>query len=213
MMYKHLVSVILGGAGLVALGSLPSTGAPVHDGRVAAGRVAWHFVGRLAPVQGNFELLGFITHLDGYSGPLFSGVPGVATAHFTMRITKFSGAPTTMAASTDTSVVTIPAGAEFDIYYDPTPNQDWGVADTFSDGTFLASFEESVLQGTQTLVGTGLPVVSFNLFSSELVHSHRVDIDGERVDFGEIVPGGVTIHNFSASDPLFGGSAVAIERR
>ena len=213
MMYKHLASVILGGAGLVALGSLPSTAAIVHDERVPAGRVAWHFVTRFAPVQGNLEFLAFITHLDGYSGPLFSGVPGVATAHFTLRVSKSAGPPTTIAVSTDTRVFTFPAGAVFDIWYDATPNQDFGLPDTFSDGTFLATFEGSVLQVTQTQVGTGLPVLSISRFSSELVHSHRVNIDGKTVDFGKIVPGGVTIHNFNAGDALRGGTAVAIESR
>ena len=59
MIYKHLAAVILGGAGLVALGSAPPPDASVFKppsvGRVPAGRVAFHFVGQFAAG----ELLGY----------------------------------------------------------------------------------------------------------------------------------------------------------
>ena len=140
----------------------------------------------------------------------------MGTAHFTLRLNKPAPAPffSLVSPPIDDSVVfVIPPGAEFEIYYDPTPDQDFALPFTFSNGTRIASFRESALQGGRVLLDGGAQRLTFNLFSSELLSSAAIWVNGTRLDFKKLVPGGVTIHNFVGREPTFGGSAVAIGGR
>ena len=220
-MYKHLASVILGGAGLVALGSLPTTDASVlkHD-RVNAGKVVFHFVGHFDRFSlPGPELVGFLTHIDGFSGSLFNGPPGVGTAHFTLRIKTFGPPPFFPVGFPmgigDTRIVVSPAGAVAEFFFDPSPDPTRTFSDSakFSTGTPIATLRNgaSLAAQVQTVgVGGGPQLITVNKFSADLISSKSIRFNGKKLDFKKLVPDGVTIQNFSGSSKVFGASAVAI---
>ena len=216
MIRRRIGAYFLGGAVLMALGTLPTTsyedagdglGAGIAKSHIVppvpAGRIAFHFVGRtyFSPVSGKFELTGYITHLDGL--PFVGGPPSVATANFTLRLTNLEF-PVTVTEPGDERIFVIPPGSAFDVFYDENPNQDWADPASFSDGTRIATFEESALQNA---VGIGW-------FSNELADAAPVWVDGKWLHFGRLVPGGVTITNVSgAGGESFSGTAIAIADR
>ena len=91
----------------------------------------------------------------------------------------------------------------------PDPTRDWGDFGLFSDGTRVATFEESAFLGT-TIESAEM---GYNLFSSRLISSKSFWFNGQKVDFKKLVPNGVTINNVTSQDPnasSFTASAVAI---
>ncbi len=189
--------------------TLPTAGAAA--GRVPAGRVVWHFVGRVIITPTGPDLLGYLTFIDGLPGPFFDGPAGEETAFFTLRLTAF-GSTEEVTPGGDVGVMLLGPGAKFDVFHDPSPNQNWSDPATFSDGQLIGTFEES------HFMSTGVGPASFNLFSSDLVFSDRFMFQGTMEDLGRIVPNGVTISNYSSNTPVstdpftigFTGSAVAI---
>ena len=209
---KKLVFVAVCLITALVISSLPSDLlAAKSAGRVPAGRVAWHFVSRIQFTATGADLFGYLTFIDGLPEPFFNGPAGEGTAFFTVRLTG-GPAPTFVTPGGDVDVTLIGPGATFDVFFDPSPNQDWSDPDTFSDGQLIGTFEES------HFMGTAIGPSGFNLFSSDLVSSHRFRFQGTRQDLGSIVPFGVTINNTGSNTPIsftpvtipFTGSAVAI---
>lgn len=199
-----------------------------HKQAVPAGAVAAHFLARISifgPTDPP-ELVGYYAFIEGIPGPFFDGPPGVGTAFFTLR---FHAGPPPIALDpgSDVFVNLLPPGATVDVYFDESPNQDWGNLETFSDGKLIATFEESAL--LNTAVGDPLfgPGTIYNLFSAKLIFSKRFRFHGKSVDFKKLFPNGLTTNNFGSTipvaDPLpgsflthaFSGSSIAIggERR
>ena len=184
-------------------------------GVVPAGRVAWHFVARIQFTATGVELFGYLTFIDGLPGPFFNGPAGEGTAFFTTRLQPGFPAPSFVSPGADINVTLIPPGGKFDVFYDPNPNGDWSDPDTFSDGQLIGTFDES------HFMGTAIGPASFNLFSSDLVFSDAFTFQGTQQNLRQIVPSGVTIHNYGSSTPVsfdpftqaFTGSAVAIGNR
>ena len=192
------------------------------DQRVPAGAVAFHFVARISffapptpPV-----LVGYMAFIEGVPGPFFDASGGMppseTTAFFTLRLTS-APPPIILSPGSNVAVSLLPPGATFDVFFDETPNQDWAVPDSFSDGELIATFEESGFMSTSVGEPFG-PGVSYNLFSSDLISSKRFSFNGERIDFKKLMRNGVTTNNFGSSTPVsfspftlgFTGSAVAI---
>jgi len=195
------------------------------DQRVPAGAVAFHFVARISfPEFMPPELVGYMAFIEGVPGPFFSETnavgdmtpPGETTAFFTLRLTS-APPPIFLSPGSNVAVTLTPPGATFDVFFDETPNQDWTVPDSFSDGELIASFEESGFMST-SITEPGGSGVSYNLFSSDLIFSKRFSFNGERIDFKKLIRNGVTTNNFGSSTPVsfdpftlaFTGSAVAI---
>ena len=185
--------------------------------RVPAGAVAFHFLARISfPPSAAPELVGYIAFIEGVPGPFFDGIPGEATAFFTLR---FTSGPPPIPLDPGSNVVVnfLPPGASFDVYFDETPDQDWADLGSFSNGKLIATFEESALLSTAIVKPDGSGVF-YNLFSSKLIFSKRFRFNGQRVDFKKLVPNGVTINNFGSVAPVpvepftqaFSGSAIAI---
>lgn len=187
-------------------------------GRVPAGAVAFHFLGRFTvfPPPAGPQLLGYIAFLENVEGPFFDGTPGVETAHFTVT---FSGGPPPVPLSpgSNLTVNLFPPGPTFDVYFDDTPDQDWSDPASFSDGELVATFLESAFLGSAIDEPDGSGV-AYNVFSSELVYSKRFDFHGRKVSFKKLMPNGVTINNFATRTPVsfvpftraFSGSGVSI---
>ena len=195
------------------------------DQRVPAGAVAFHFVARISfPASMPPVLVGYMAFIEGVPGPFFAetnvvGVqtpPGETTAFFTLRLTS-APPPIILSPGSNVAVSLLPPGATFDVFFDETPNQDWAVSDSFSDGELIATFEESGLMSTSINAPDGSGV-SYNLFSSALIFSKRFRFNGQKIDFKKLFPNGVTTNNFGSSTPVpvspftlaFTGSAVAI---
>ena len=190
------------------------------DKQVPAGAVAFFFLARISffapptpPV-----LVGYMPFIEGIPGPLFNGPAGEATAHFTLRLDSgFGSTPVFLSPGSNVSVIFNPPGARFSVYFDQTPNQDWADPDSFSDGKLIAQFEESAFLSTSVIEPDGSGV-SYNLFSSALIHSKPFRFNGKRYDFKKLMRHGVTTNNVSSTTPVsfvpftqaFTGSAVAI---
>ena len=159
------------------------------------------------------DLIGYLTFIDGLPAPFFDGPAGEGTAFFTLRLTPGSAQPfEEVTPGGDVDVLLVAPGPKFDVFHDPSPNQDWSDPDTFSDGQLIGTFEES------HFMGTTIGPAAYNLFSSDLVFSDSFMFQGTRQDLGRIVPFGVTINNYGTNTPIFDpfftlpftGSAVAI---
>lgn len=173
--------------------SMPALAGEEVVKRVPAGAVAFHFVLDLTVVPGPPELVGYIAFIEGVDGPLFNGIPSKDTAYFTLRLTGPLSPPTSLPVEPDPELVVsiFPPGGEFTVFFNSSPTgRDWSDPGSFEQGVAIAVFEESALLNT---VGSG---AGFNLFSSRLIDSTPIDFNGQRIDFRNVVPDGVTITNF-----------------
>src|SRR3984893_18300103 len=92
--------------------------------QIPAAAVACYFVGRgFLNATGQGEVVGYFTNINGVPDPLFDGDPSEKTAFFTFRSDVFSLTP--LPSNGDVALDLVSAGT-FDIYYNPTPNGDWG---------------------------------------------------------------------------------------
>ena len=188
--------------------------------RVPAGAVAFHFVFDLdfvPVVQGPPEFVGYIAFIEGVDSPLFDGEPSKDTAYFTIRVSRPLPMPIPLPVEPDPalSASVIPPGGQFTVYSDSSPGpRDWKTPDTFSEGVPIAVFEESALLSTGAF--GAFPGVFFNVFSSRLIDSTRINFNGQRIDFKKLVPNGVTVTNFGNGlrpdgfGASGGGTAIAI---
>ena len=196
---------------------------------VPAGAVAFHFVFDLdfVPIApGPPEFVGYIAFIEGVDSPLFAGTPSKDTAYFTVRVTRPLPPPIGWpdglpVPDTDLTALVYPPGGQFTVFYDASPGpRDWKAPDTFSEGVPIAVFDESGLLSTEASGTFGVfPGVFFNVFSSRLIDSTRIEFNGQKIDFKKLVPNGVTTTNFGNSIRLGadggpgrsgGGTAIAI---
>ena len=193
--------------------SVPAMAGEAVVKRIPAGAVAFHFAADLSYVTG--ELVGYIAFIEGVDGDidgnLFDGPPSKDTAYFTVRLTSPTAWPTFLPIETGSGVAVNlleDVGAQFTVYFNSDPGpRDWNVPDTFSEGVPIAVFEESALLSTFSAGA------SYNVFSSWLVDSTRIEFEGQKIDFKKLVPNGVTITNFTsprAAGASFGATAIAI---
>ena len=99
-----------------------STAAMAQNSPAPAGQVVVDSVNRLYlnPVTTQVLLTGYFASIEGLPGPLFSGVPSESTAHFTWSSAS-SGA--TVLPNGDIAGVVLNSGENFNVYYNPSPNQ------------------------------------------------------------------------------------------
>jgi hypothetical protein len=203
--------------------SMPAMAGEKAVKRVPAGAVAFHFVFDLSyvPVEpGPPEFVGYIAFIEGVDGDLFDGPPSKDNAYFTVRVSRPLPPPIPLPVEPDPfpglNVSVIPPGGQFTVFFDSSPGpRDWTRPATFSEGIPIAVFEESALLSTGASGGS-FPGVFYNVFSSRLIDSTRIKFNGQRIDFGILVPNGVTATNFGnglrpdMSGASGGGTAIAI---
>lgn len=191
-----------------------SIGAADDETKVPAARVVWQIAGQtlLNPVTGAGQVLAYFTFLDGVADPMFSGPAGAATAHFTLRSQPFQ----TQFIPHGDMLIGLLGTETFTLYVDPTPDQDFNIPASFSDGEELAAFNR--LPAQINFVG---PVFT-DTFSVELLSSHGVPWQDRVIDLRRLTPNGVTlaITGSTAFQPTsvpefpvsvsFGASAVAV---
>jgi len=166
-------------------------------GTTPANHVVWQHVGRiyLNPTNGQAVYAGYLVHINGISTSLFNGTPGVGTAYFTFHTDVLQLTP--LPDSSDMSLYFVSAGT-FSVYYNPSPNGNWGDPDTFSSGQLIATFERQ--QSLYPVIGP----IGFHSLSESLVSSQNFTFDGQRFNFNRISPDGITFAQFFSSTPIPG---------
>jgi hypothetical protein len=172
-------------------------------GSLAAGSIAYQYVGRVNPGTGT--VYGYFTQITGLTFPtsLFKGAPSESTAMFTFRADVKS---TQLPGNGDLGggqFVVIPfvvAPGDFNVYFDPNPNRKWEDANTFSTGQVIATFSRTIDQ--QTIIGP----ISTNTASATLKSSSSVTLAMRPFDLGQLVPQGVTNITTISNMPLTGGT-------
>jgi hypothetical protein len=176
--------------------------------QIPAAAVACYFVGRaFLNASGQGQVVGYFTDINGLGAAdsLFNGSPSERTAFFTFRSNVFSLTP--LPLNGDIGLDLVSAGT-FDIYYNSNPNGDWSNPGTFSSGQLIAQFtrpESLFLQILQTDAANPPPFESISQHSltETLVSSQSFTFNGDRYDFGTLLPGEVTLNE------LFSNTGVA----
>jgi hypothetical protein len=175
--------------------------------QVPSAAVACYFVGRaFLNTNGQGEVVGYFTNINGIPDALFNGDPSEQTAFFTFRSDVFSLTP--LPTNGDLGLDLVSAGA-FNVYYNPTPNGNWSKPDTFSNGQIfpgqpIARFmrpETLVLQILQTDSATPPPFESItqHALTGTLLSSQSFVFNGQRYDLGALMPGGITLYETASN--------------
>jgi hypothetical protein len=89
--------------------------------------------------------------------------------------------------------------AEFNIYYNPSPNGDWSKPDTFSGGNPFPGQPVATFARPESLLLNG--VIGKHVVTGYLVASRAFTFNGHRYDFNAIVPAGLTLNETAGSTP------------
>jgi hypothetical protein len=153
-----------------------------------------------------------LAFVDGVSGSLFSGAPSEASADLTLRTDTIRAQPMV----NGNIVALLQSAGTYNLYFNSSPHGDWDDPDSFSNGQLVATFTRT----PPILVSVGTMTSGF--FSAKLTYSRAFVLNGQTVDFRNLVPNGVTwlvtasgspvattAPGFVAAQP-FAGSALSI---
>jgi hypothetical protein len=156
-----------------------------EDRKVPAARVVWQLVGKtlINPATGDGQVLGYFTFIEGVRGPMFAGPVGEATAFFTLRSDPFG----LQIVPHGDILIGLLGDEQFKLYLDESPDQNFGIPESFSDGQQIAHFNR--LPAQIQFVG---PVFT-DTFSSEFISSRTFTREDRRVNLRHLTPEGVTL--------------------
>ena len=97
----------------------------------------------------------------------------------------------------DVALSLVSAGT-FSVYYNTSPNGDWGNPASFSSGELIATFARKESLFPQ------IGPIGFHSLSETLESSQNFTFDGQPYDFNRIVPHGITFAQFFSTTPLAG---------
>ena len=127
-----------------------------HDNsseHTAAGRIAYHYVGRVSLnfLNGTGIVYGYLTDLAGVTSAasLFQGTPGETTALLTFRANiNFQPLPGNGPIGNGQFAVTpvLVTPGNFQIYFTPSQSHDWTDPNTFSSGQVIATLARGLEQ-------------------------------------------------------------------
>jgi hypothetical protein len=186
-------------AGLAIL--LPGTSVRSQEGRkTPASRVVWHHVARalLNPSTGTGQVIGYLSQIDGVTTSLFSGTPSEATAFFTFRTDTFSFTP--LANNGDIQLTLLSPG-KLNVYFNPSPANDWSQPDSFSSGQLIATFSRA-----ETMLIAFGPLQT-DTASFELESTQNFTFDGQKRNLKTLDPHGVTLTNTTSNTVILTGIA------
>jgi hypothetical protein len=150
--------------------------------RPAAGMVVSTHQERLYVIPGNKAIVaGYFTQIAALPGTLFAGVPGESTAMFSFS---FEAPVAMQIANGDLSTVVLASGGSFNIYYDPNPNRTWDDPSSFTTGTLVATYRNSI--GTSATAGP----VNLTQEASVFESSSDFDFQGRTWNFRYLLPYG-----------------------
>jgi len=173
-----------------------------YGGR-AAGAIAAQLAGRaLVSHDQSVQMVGYFTTVPGLPELFHSGGPGEGNACLTFRSSRFRVDP--VGNGNLVHLFSSPVEGNsvlLDVYYDPSPDQDFARPETFSDGTKVAVFR--VHSGMTTAIP---PAYGVCYTSLELVSAVDFEAGNVRVNIGGLGRGGTL--NFLSSPPELSGNAV-----
>lgn len=186
---------LLAGLAILLFGFVAPAAAQV--GTTPANHTVWQHVGRiyLNPDTGQAIYAGYLVHINGINTSLFNGAPSEGTAYFTFRTDVLQLTP--LPNNGDISLYLVSAGT-FSVYYNPSPDGNWGDPDTFSSGQLIATFVRQ--QSLYPVIGP----IGLHSLSESLESSHNFTFDGQTFNFHRISPDGITFAQFFSSTPLAG---------
>ena len=180
-------------AALIAFPAALPAGEDNSQGRAAAGRIAYHYVGRVSLnfLNGTGVVYGYLTDLAGVTeaASLFHGPPSEATAMLTFRANiNFQPLPGNGAVGNGQFAVTpiLVMPGNFQIYFTPSPAHDWADPNTFSNGQVVATLARALEQFSV------LATFSTNAGSADLRASAPFSLSGRTMSLRNIFPSGVT---------------------
>ena len=118
--------------------------------KVLPATIAAHLTGRLAgSPNGDLEIFGYLTYVEGLGGNLFVGTPSEQTALISFRtdLCRLNVIPNGTAWHVSRQ---IPPGGEPShtrLYYNAAPDRDFAQPDTFSDGQLIGVLRARSFQG------------------------------------------------------------------
>lgn len=173
---------------IVGLAFLLLSSAPIGLASLRAGQNAWlgQARGFINPATGSAQVAGYFVFVEGVSGPFFSGSPSEASAFLSFRSDTLSLSPP-IANGPDVSATMFSPGT-FTVYFNSAPSGNFANLDSFSSGKPIAIFQRSTGMITGIAGSTGTAT-----FSAKLISSQDFVFQGQTVNFGKLVPNGVTV--------------------
>jgi hypothetical protein len=176
----------------------------------AAGRIAYHYVGRVSLnfLNGTGIVYGYLTDLAGVTtaASLFHGTPGENTALLTFRANiNFQPLPGNGPIGNGQFAVTptLVTPGDFQIYFTPSPAHDWTDPNTFSSGQVVATLARGLEQFSV------LATFSSNAGSAALQSSAPFSLNGHNMNLRDLFPSGVTNITTAPAIPLPGSTPTA----
>lgn len=120
--------------------------------KIPTGVVGAHLSGRLVGgpgLSGHYQLLCYLTFLQGVGTGVFAGAPGEQTAQFSTRSDPFQFQTIVNGSLLQFSRLAVPGvpPPAMRVYYSANPNRDFSQPDSFSEGQQIAVFRSLGLQG------------------------------------------------------------------
>jgi hypothetical protein len=144
---KKVIGLTTFGAAVLIWAQAPAAKFPNGTlGAQTAGRMIFH-------PQGTTELYGYYTFLEGVDAAMFNGQASTRNAHFTFR-TEHAGVEFVrngVLAHMLVRPLNI-LGTATNVYYDPTPDQDFSRPESFTDGELIATYRA---RGSRATIGFG----------------------------------------------------------
>jgi hypothetical protein len=172
--------------------ALPAEDDNSHHNR-AAGRIAYHYVGRVSLnfLNGTGIVYGYLTDLAGVTaaGSLFHGTPSETTALLTFRANiNFQPLPGNGPIGNGQFAVTpvLVTPGNFQIYFTPSPTHDWSDPSTFSSGQVVATLARGLEQFSV------LATFSLNAGSAALQSSAPFSLNGQTLNLRDLFPNGIS---------------------
>lgn len=169
-------------AAIAALAFFAAT-APAHAQQGSqTGQVVTTHQERLYVIPGTKAVVaGYFTQIAGLDGPMFAGEPGETTAMFTFY---FESPTAYRLVNGDITTVVFAPGTSFNIYYDPKPNRTWSDPASFTTGTLVASYKNSI--GTSATAGP----VTIAQQASQYSSSTDFTFQGVTINLNQFLPAG-----------------------
>lgn len=191
--------------------------------KVPVGAVAAQVTGRLAGgggLAGEYELLGYLTFLEGLGGSVFAGDPIERNAQFALRSDRFRFQTILNGSLIHFGRLAVP-GTELPairIYYSPSPNRDFSNPDTFSVGQLIGVLRTRGIQGnlapSMLFRAEGSAVIerTFDFAIGDRVVNLKSLGDTLTASLGGVPPSTVAFAGARTLSVPFSGTIVAAER-
>lgn len=195
---------------LMIWGGVTSFGAPIVSAeaqQIPSSAVACYLVGRVYfDNAGNAQVAGYFSGINGIgtSNSLFkNGTPSESNAFFTFRSDTLTFTSFTPPSNGDITLLLGSAG-KYNIYYNPKPQGDWSDPNSFSAGQSFPTSHPIAQFMRPEFLDLQFDSSSFSqhAITETLVASQDFIFDGQRYNFNQLTPGGITLYNYVSNNPV-----------